>query len=129
MNHRFRILTRSVILLLLPIFLFACSAEEEEAVSIRPVRTMVVGAGSNDTQRTYNGSAQTGRVIELSFRSTGIITLYDIRLGQRVSKGDLLAELDNVAARLAYEQAVSSRNSAKSDKDTKELNLNRVRSL
>lgn len=106
-----------------------CEKVDDEPVLIRPVRTIVVGSGTNSSSRTYNGHAQTDRIINLSFRSTGIITVFDIKLGQRVNKGDLLAELDNVAARLAYEQAVSSRNSAKSDLNTKTLNLARVRSL
>jgi RND family efflux transporter MFP subunit len=109
--------------------LIGCSEVEEESITIRPVRTIVVGSESLETRRAYNGKAQTDRVIDLGFRSTGIITRFDIKLGQQVEKGDLLAELDNVAARLAYEQAVSARNSAKSDMDTKESNLNRVRSL
>lgn len=109
--------------------LAACSEVVEEEPIVRPVRTILVGTDSLETRRAYNGQAQTDRVIDLSFRSTGIITLFDIKLGQQVNKGDLLAELDNVAARLAYEQAVSARNSAKSDLDTRLSSLERVRSL
>jgi multidrug efflux system membrane fusion protein len=107
----------------------SCAQEEIEEVTLRSVRTMAVGLGSGNAQRSFNGAAQTDRVVNLSFRSTGIITLFNITLGQKVTKGDLLAELDNVSARLSYEQAVASRNSSKSDLDTKESNYKRVQNL
>ena len=56
-----------------------------------------------------------------------MITRLDVRLGDRVSQGQLLAELDNVAARLAYEQALSQLNSAESQMNTARLALERTR--
>ena len=58
-----------------------------------------------------------------------VITKLDIKLGQKVKKGKLLAKLDNKQARLSYENAKSSMNSAKSQMNTAKLNLDRVRSL
>lgn len=111
------------------LFLSACAEQQVEEKFVRPIRSMLIQTGSHDAARDFSGTAQTDRVIDLSFRSGGIITKFDIKLGQKVNKGDLLAELDNVAARLSYEQARSSRSSAKSDYDTKQLNLQRVREL
>lgn len=111
------------------LILSSCSEPQKEEVTVRTVRTMSVGLGSQSALRTFNGQAQTDRVVNLSFRSSGIITRFDIKLGQQVSKGQLLAELDNVSARLSYEQAVSSLNSAKSELNTLELNLQRVQNL
>jgi RND family efflux transporter MFP subunit len=68
-------------------------------------------------------------VINLSFRNTGIITLFDIKLGKKVKKGQLLATLDNVQSRLAYEQSLTQLNSAESQMNTAKLSLDRVRSL
>lgn len=90
---------------------------------------MSVGYATQGETRTFSGTAQTDKVIDLSFRSAGIVTVFNIRLGQRVRKGDLLAELDNVQARLAYEQALSSLNSAASQMNTAKLALDRVRAL
>lgn len=111
------------------LLLSSCAEEREQEISVRTVRTMSVGLGSQTSLRTFNGQAQTDRVVNLSFRSSGIITKFDIKLGKTVTKGDLLAELDNVSARLSYEQAVTSLNSAKSELDTLELNLKRVQNL
>jgi RND family efflux transporter MFP subunit len=57
------------------------------------------------------------------------VTELNMVLGQRVTQGELLAQLDNVAARLAYEQAVLALNSAASQMNTAELALDRARSL
>lgn len=117
--------------LALPLFLVLAACENELPAEpiIRPVNATQVLYGNGDSLRTFNGTAQTDRVIDLSFRSSGVITLFEIHVGQRVKKGDLLAQLDNVEARLAYEQAVSALNSATSEKNTAELNLERIRSL
>ena len=102
---------------------------EEESSPLRPVIHELVGYASGETARTFSGSAATGRVVNLSFRSSGVVTQLDMVLGQRVAQGELLAQLDNVAARLAYEQAVLSLNSAASQMNTAQLALDRTRSL
>lgn len=97
--------------------------------ALRPVRTHTVGFAGAGATRTFSGTAQTGSVVNLSFRSAGVVTLLDMRIGQEVRQGQLLARLDNVAARLAYEQAVSALNSAASQMNTALLALDRVRTL
>ena len=111
------------------VLVLSCSDEAPEGKVLRPVRALAVGYGTGDAVRTFSGTAQTDKVINLSFRSSGIITQFNIRLGRRVRRGELLAQLDNVQARLAYEQAVSSLNSAASQMNTAKLNLDRVRAL
>ena len=107
-----------------------CREEEpEKAPVLRPVSYEEVGYRGGGNVRTFSGTAETDKVIDLSFRSSGIITRFDIRLGQQVTKGQLMAQLDNVQARLAYEQALSSQNSAASQMNTAKLNFERVRSL
>lgn len=108
----------------------ACSGEEAEAPRpLRPVAYEAVGAASAASDRTFSGNAVSGRAVNLSFRSSGVVTRLNMVLGQQVSAGELLAELDNVAARLAYEQAVLSLNGAASQMNTAELALDRVRRL
>lgn len=110
--------------------LLACGGEEEkEEKLVRPVRYQEVGYVSTGTVRTFSGSAQTEKSINLSFRSSGIITQFNIELGEKVSQGQLLAQLDNVQARLSYETALNSLNSAQSQMNTAKLALDRVRTL
>ncbi len=108
----------------------ACGEPATQDVrALRPLRHQVVGYLGGGTTRTFSGTAETGSVVNLSFRSGGVITELNMRVGQTVSLGQLLGRLDNVAARLAYEQAVASQNSAASQMTTARLALDRVRSL
>ncbi len=103
--------------------------EEEKSAPLRPVLYEEVGYLGGENIRTFSGTARTERIINLSFRSSGIITVFDIKIGQEVKKGDLLARLDNVQARLSYESAVSSQNSSESQMNTAKLSLERTRVL
>lgn len=101
----------------------------DESEVLRPVVSQVVGYEGGETTRTFSGSAVTGRTVNLSFRSGGIVTRLDMVVGAVVRRGQLLGELDNVTTRLAYEQAVVGLNSAESQMNTAELALDRTRAL
>ena len=119
-------------LLLIPVLmllLICCKEEAPPAKILRPVKFAKVDYLKGDRVRTFSGTARTEKIINLSFRNSGIITSFEINLGQKVNKGQLLAKLDNVQARLAYEQAVTQVNSAVSQMNTAKLNLNRVKTL
>ncbi len=119
-----------IIMGLLVVLVWSCGEKEKQAEKfVRPVKYEVVGFLGGEKVRTFSGTAQTDKIIKLSFRNNGIITEFDIKLGQKVSKGDLLARLDNVQARLSYEQSLTDLNSAASQMNTAKLSLNRVRSL
>ena len=115
---------------ILLVTIISCGKEEKkEEKLVRPVKYQEVSYLGNEKVRTFSGTAQTDKIINLSFRNSGIITEFNIKLGRLVKKGQLLAKLDNVQSRLSYEQAVSQLNSAASQMNTAKLNLNRVRSL
>ena len=91
----------------------ACGEKKvEKPAPVRPVQFQEVGYLGGQNSRTFSGSARTEKIINLSFRSTGIITLFNLKTGQLVKKGDLLSQLDNVQARLSYESAISNDRSA-----------------
>lgn len=96
---------------------------------LRPVKYEVVDYQTGSVNRTFSGTARTEKIINLSFRSSGILTELTIKLGQRVKKGELLARLDNVTARLNYESALASQSSAESQMNTAKLALDRIRVL
>jgi len=111
-------------------FLLSCGENEvKEEVVLRPVRYSEVGYVGGDKSRSFSGTAKTEKIINLSFRSSGIVTKLDMKLGQKVRKNDLLGTLDNVSARLNYESAIESKNSSESQMNTAKLALNRVRTL
>ena len=123
-------ITKSAILVASFALFSSCGEKEKkEEIAVCPVKYEEVTYSNANQTRTFNGSAQTEKTINLSFRNTGIVTQLNMRLGQRVQKGQLLAQLDNIQSRLAYEQALTQVNSSESQMNTMKLNLNRVRSL
>ncbi|WP_235016391.1 efflux RND transporter periplasmic adaptor subunit [Aquimarina sp. AU474] len=123
-------INKSCLILISVVLLCSCGEKEkQEEKFIRPVKYEQVGFLGGEKVRSFSGTARTDKIITLSFRNTGIITEFNIKLGQKVKKGELLAKLDNVQSRLAYEQAVTQLNSAASQMNTSKLNLNRIRSL
>ena len=106
-----------------------CKEKAVDPIPVRPVLFQQVGYLGGESSRTFSGTAKTERVINLSFRSSGIITVFNLKIGQQVKKGELLARLDNVQARLSYESAISSQNSAASEMNTAKLNLDRTKVL
>ncbi len=123
-----RILKISCLLTIL--LLYSCGEKvAEEAVVLRPVKFAEVSYLGGEKARSFSGTAQTEKIINLSFRSNGIITTFDLKLGQEVKKGQLLGKLDNVSARLSYESAIEQKNSSESQMNTAKLSLNRMRKL
>lgn len=117
-------------LLLASTFFMSCKGDgKEEKPPLRPVSVQEVGYFGGEGARTFSGTAKTDKVVNLSFRNNGIITEFNLKIGQTVKKGELLAKLDNVQSRLNYENSLSSQNSAQSQMNTAKLSLNRVRLL
>tara|TARA_R100001369_G_scaffold4044_8_gene12148 strand:- start:50252 stop:51340 length:1089 start_codon:yes stop_codon:yes gene_type:complete len=124
-NRIFKISSLALVLLLV-----SCGEKEvKEEVILRPVKYSEVSYLGGEKSRQFSGTAQTEKIINLSFRSSGIVTKLDMKLGQNVKKGQLLGTLDNVSARLSYESSISSKNSAESQMNTTKLSLNRMRTL
>lgn len=117
-------------LIILSLCVVSCGSEQKKEKNyVRPVLHEKVAFYGAKSVRTFSGTSRTDKIINLSFRSNGIITLFDLKLGQRVKKGQLLSKLDNVQSRLAYEQALAQLHSAESQMNTAKLSLNRVMSL
>jgi RND family efflux transporter MFP subunit len=117
-------------LILLVLLAFSCGdGEVQTTKTLRPVKYIVVDYNSGQQARTFSGTARTEKIVNLSFRSTGILTVLNMKLGQVVKKGDLLGQLDNVTARLNYESAIASKNSVESQMNTAKLALDRIRVL
>jgi len=123
-------ITKIIITLFTCLLVFSCKNKVDKNEEIlRPVKFIVVGNSEVENSRTFSGIAKASDEIELSFRSNGIITQLNIKVGSKVKKGDLIAKLDNVQANLAYQQAISTVTSAKSALNTSKSNLKRVKSL
>lgn len=119
------------LIIITPMLLTSCngSKDKQSAEIIKPVKYQEITFASGATVRSFLGTARTDMEISLSFRTSGILTILNINVGQKVLKGDLLAQLDNTEAILSLEQAIASENSAESNLNTATSNLERTRIL
>lgn len=69
---------------------------------VRPVKTMVVSAGDDTHTRSFPGRVDASQRVELAFQVPGLLTELSVKEGQRVAKGDVIAQLrpDEFQARL-----------------------------
>src|SRR5262249_7328554 len=69
---------------------------------VRPVKTMVVIPGGETHTRTFPGKVEASKRAELAFQVAGRIVQLPVKEGQKVKKGDLIAQLreDEFRARL-----------------------------
>ena len=90
------------------IFFAACSSKKTETQqSPISVTTEVAAATSDYLDKTYVGTIEANSSTPVSFTGIGIVTRVCVEEGQHVSKGQLIAELDDTQARnmLATAQA------------------------
>src|SRR5690606_29070851 len=68
-----------------------------------PVKSMIVAAGEDVHLRSFPGTVDASRRVELAFQVSGLLVTLPDKEGQRVNKGDLIAQLrqDEFDARLA----------------------------
>ncbi|MGI9547857.1 MAG: efflux RND transporter periplasmic adaptor subunit [Flavobacteriaceae bacterium] len=118
------------ILIALTLILFQCKNKEEVREEVlRPVKYMTVGEAPTDQIREFTGTAKAGNEIELSFRETGVIQRVNVKKGQRVSEGSLIASLDNVESNLNYQKSLTELRSAESAMNTSKAEFDRVKTL
>lgn len=83
----------------------ACSRGGDAAATgdvVRPVKTMRVAAADATTSRSFPGRVEATKRVELAFQVPGLVVNIPVTEGQRVKKGDLVAQLrqDEFRARL-----------------------------
>ncbi|QZT38103.1 efflux RND transporter periplasmic adaptor subunit [Halosquirtibacter xylanolyticus] len=111
--------------------LTGCSKKKKkvEEIRLRPVKIGVVHQLGLMQEAEFSGHARSDQEINLSFRTSGILTTLNITNGQVVKKGDLLARIDNSEAQLSLEQSIAALSSAKTSLNTASSILERTRML
>jgi RND family efflux transporter MFP subunit len=69
---------------------------------VRPVKTAVVTAGEEPHVRSFPGKVEASKKVELAFQVPGLLVKLPVKEGQKVAKGEVIAELrqDEFRARL-----------------------------
>ena len=120
--------------LLLPalvLALSACGGEEtveSTEVSLRPVRYQAISYAQGGAQHTYSGVAQADQLSKLSFRVGGTIRSMEVKLGDRVRRGQLIATIDPSDYSIQADQASASEKGAEANLQSAETQLINARS-
>ncbi|MDX9724417.1 MAG: efflux RND transporter periplasmic adaptor subunit, partial [Myxococcota bacterium] len=73
--------------------------------ALRPVRSILLETESSQQRRSFSGICRASADAKLSFKLNGNIAAIEVRPGDRVSKGQLLARLDEQPFRVQLQQA------------------------
>jgi RND family efflux transporter MFP subunit len=121
-----------VLLVLLSIILLTTSCgkkQEAEEEVIRPVRYQQVYATGGTRTRTFSGAAKSGLESNLSFKLGGTISRINVKVGDNVNTGQLIAQLDSKDFQLQVQQAEAALEQAKAQALNAKANYDRTRSL
>jgi RND family efflux transporter MFP subunit len=92
-----RAATGSLLIVLLPALLIGCSREEEKAEpDIRPVRALKVERRDTGVPVTLTGRIAAEDEVSLAFRISGRMIKMDVNVGDRLTPGQVVAQLDSV---------------------------------
>ena len=99
-NQNQKKMKRSILALLTVLVLYSCSEQKERVVKapIR-VKSEVVASGSADGNQTYVGIVEANEGTAVSFTNMGVVKRVLVSEGQSVSRGQLLAVMDDTQAR------------------------------
>ena len=91
------------------------SASQEETVELAPVRVVAAVPGPSAPAIRTNGLLVNEDEIRLSFKVTGVIKHLPVNEGDRVRKGQKLAEIEQAEINAQVEQAQQSHEKARRD--------------
>ncbi|TQV76801.1 efflux RND transporter periplasmic adaptor subunit [Aliikangiella marina] len=111
----------------LSLLLSAC--EQEKPIvekTYRPVQYTKVMPSGGQNKQTFSGVTEAGLDAQLSFRVSGTIAKRLVKLGEEVSAGQVLSELDATDYRVGLQQAQASLQQALANQRNQKANYERV---
>lgn len=103
--------------------------QKEAAPVIRPVRYQKVVSSGGARSRTFSGQTRSDTESVLSFKVSGTVAVFRVKVGDRVDKGQIIAELDPVDYELQMQEARAGIAQAKAQLRNAEATYSRVRAL
>lgn len=111
-----RKLSSAAFILVSLIFIQGCEEPAQEFVaSSRPVKTLLIGGGNSVDTRTFPAVVDAIQKAEISFRVRGKVDKIFVKEGDRVKKGQLLAELDPTDFKIQLQDRQASYDTAKAN--------------
>lgn len=119
-----------LVVLLAGVVLPGCrESEEAPPPALRPVAYLKAAPSEEGRIRTFSGVAQAGIDAPLSFKVGGTIDRLEVKVGDRVRPGQLIAELNPLDYQLQVEDAQASLHRAQAEARNAEANFARTRDL
>ncbi len=103
--------------LLIPFMLTACAEEQDTSAPdvVRPVKTLVIPSFESSGVRNFPARIESTRRAEVSFRVPGTINALPVKEGERLEKGQVIAQLDQTDYKLAVDDREAEYFRAKKD--------------
>lgn len=111
------------------VLILSCGEDVKPPEILRPVRFEQVFESGGERVRSFSGVAQSGLESRLSFRVSGTIRKIAVQVGDQVTAGELIAELDPADYQLQLQQAQASLESALAQERKAEADYRRFRQL
>ena len=107
------------------LILVACGETKEESTTtiLRPVKYAAITKSGGNEMHTFSGVAQAEKEANLSFRVAGTVRTMNVKLGDRVRKGQLIATLDPIDYSIQAEQASASQKGSEANLKSAETSL------
>lgn len=103
-----------MLLFLFALLFVACGEETKPVVeeTIRPVKFGEIIMSGDALVETFSGSAQSSKESKVSFKVGGTLTRLNVKVGDLVRSGQLLAKIDQTDYSVQYQQSVANNKSS-----------------
>ena len=110
--RKYNLMSRENLILILFGFILvfsSCGKEKKKIIAetIRPVKYGKVILSGDILSETFSGSAQSSKESKMSFKVSGTITSINVRVGDLVRKGALIAKIDQTDYSVQYQQSLA----------------------
>jgi len=119
------------ILLMLITLLSGCEKAQQEAEveRLRPVATIIMQHSTKLRYQEFSGVARAGLTSRLSFRISGKVETLNVKVGDKVKKGDLIATLSPSDYQLERQKSQAALNQATAEARNASASYRRIKSL
>lgn len=120
---------KTAVAVVFSLFVISCGDEVIEEKPLRPVKTKQVFAEGGNRVRTFSGVSAYGTNSNLSFKLNGTISNLFIKVGDQVSAGQTLMQLDPTDYEIREKEADAARAQARAKERQAQANYERIREL
>lgn len=120
---------RGFLVLLATVALTSCGGSVKDKKPLRTVRYEKVKTANGIRLRTFAGQARSGMESKISFRVNGVVKHMDVKIGDSVQKGQVIAQLDPTDFSLKVQQAEAALLQSKAQMRLAAASYSRIREL